>query len=175
MSASLVGVSLLLLFRVITPQEMYQSINWSVIFLIASFISVGRGMENTQAANLMAGLFEMIGNSVWAEWAPHIALTAILFFTALLTGYLSNNSVAIILTPIAIATALNLNVNPRPFIFAIAFAASASFFTPMGYKTNLMVFGPGNYRMSDYFKAGLPLNLLFWLIGSALIPVFWPF
>lgn len=175
MSASLVGVSLLLLFRVITPQEMYQSINWSVIFLIASFISVGRGMENTQAATLIAGLFEFIGNSVWAEWAPHVALTALLFFTALLTGYLSNNSVAIILTPIAIATAINLHVNPRPFIFAIAFAASASFFTPMGYKTNMMVFGPGNYQMSDYFKAGLPLNILFWLIGSALIPVFWPF
>ncbi|MCF7802327.1 MAG: SLC13 family permease [Candidatus Marinimicrobia bacterium] len=175
MSASLVGVSLLLLFRILTPQEMYQSINWSVIFLIATFISVGRGMENTQAADLMATLFQFIGNSVWADWAPYIVLSLILFVTALVTGYLSNNSVAIIMTPIAIATAVGMGVNPRPFIFAVAFAASASFFTPMGYNTNLMVFGPGNYRMSDYFRAGMPLNLLFWILGSLLIPVFWPF
>lgn len=175
MSASLVGVSLLLLFRILTPQEMYQSINWSVIFLIATFISVGRGMENTQAADMMATLFQYIGNSVWADWAPYIVLSMTLFVTALITGYLSNNSVAIIMTPIAIAAAVGMGVNPRPFIFAVAFAASASFFTPMGYKTNLMVFGPGNYRMSDYLKAGLPLNLLFWILGSLLIPVFWPF
>ncbi|MCF7798095.1 MAG: SLC13 family permease [Lentisphaeria bacterium] len=175
MSASLVGVSLLLLFRVLTPQEMYQSINWSVIFLIATFISVGRGMENTQAATMIAALFQHIGNSVWIEWAPNIVLSTLLLVTALITGYLSNNSVAIIMTPIAIATALGMGVDPRPFIFAVAFAASASFFTPMGYKTNLMVFGPGNYQMADFMRAGLPLNLLFWIIGSLLIPVFWPF
>lgn len=175
MSASLVGVSLLLLFRVLTPQEMYQSINWSVIFLIATFISVGRGMENTQAANLIASLFQTIGDSVWVDWAPHIVLSTLLLVTALITGYLSNNSVAIIMTPIAIATALGMGVDPRPFIFAVAYAASASFFTPMGYKTNLMVFGPGNYQMGDFMRAGLPLNFLFWIIGSLLIPVFWPF
>ncbi len=175
MTASLVGVSLLLLFRVLTPQEMYQSINWSVIFLIAAFISVGLGMENTEAANLIAGLFRHIGNAVSPQWAPYVALSTLLFVTTFITGYLSNTSVAIILTPIAIAIALSMGFSPRPFIFAVAYAASASFFTPMGYHTNLMVYGPGNYRVGDFMKAGLPLNILFWILGSVLIPLFWPF
>jgi len=79
------------------------------------------------------------------------------------------------MTPIALVAATSLGVDPRPFIFAVCFAASASFVTPIGYQTNMMVFGPGGYKFSDYFKTGLPLAFTLWITASVLLPVFWPF
>jgi di/tricarboxylate transporter len=88
---------------------------------------------------------------------------------------LSNNATAILLLPIAISAAQGLGVDPKPFIIAVCFGASACFATPIGYQTNLLVYGPGGYRFSDYFKLGMPLNLLVWVTGSIFIPRIWPF
>jgi di/tricarboxylate transporter len=81
----------------------------------------------------------------------------------------------VLLLPIAISTALKLGVDPKPFIMAVCFGASACFATPIGYQTNLLVYGPGGYRFSDYFKLGIPLNLIVIVTGTLLIPIFWPF
>ena len=108
-------------------------------------------------------------------WLGPVAIvSAFYLITSLLTEVISNNATAILLTPIAMATAAQLGIDPRPLLFAVAFAASASFMTPLGYQTNLLVFGPGGYRYADYLRIGTPLNVLFWLIDTVLIHVLWP-
>jgi di/tricarboxylate transporter len=93
----------------------------------------------------------------------------------ILTEVSSNAATAIIMTPIALAASTNLGLDPRPFIFAICYAASASFITPIGYQTNLMVYGPGGYKFSDYIRVGLPLSITLWVMAVILIPMLWPF
>ena len=93
----------------------------------------------------------------------------------ILTEVSSNTATAIIMTPIVMAVTNQIGINPRPFIFAVCFAASASFITPVGYQTNLMVYGPGGYKFSDFIKVGMPLSIIFWLLAILLIPIIWPF
>ena len=92
-----------------------------------------------------------------------------------LTEIASNAATAIIMTPITLSLAASFGFDPKPFIFAVCFAASASFITPVGYQTNLMVFGPGGYRYSDYIKVGLPLGIILWIVSVIMIPIIWPF
>lgn len=172
---ALVGAVVLLLFRVLTPPEAYRAVDWSVVFLIAAFVPVGQAFVKTGTADFIAsGLLKI------AAWAPpgleaYVALSTIYLATSVLTQMVSNNAAAIILAPIALAMGPSLGVDSRPFLFAVCFAASAEFMTPMGYQTNLMVYGAGGYRFLDYTRFGAPLNLLFWILGTLLIPVFWPF
>ncbi|MFH1852255.1 MAG: SLC13 family permease [Candidatus Neomarinimicrobiota bacterium] len=175
LTAALAGVVLLLLLRSLSVQELYGAIDWSVIIFIAAFIPVGIALQNTGGAALLGNLIARLGAFFPDRLAPYALLSITYLATSLLTEIMSNNSAAIVLTPIAIAIATGLGVDPRPFVFTICFAASASFMSPMGYNSNLMVFGPGNYRFSDYIRAGAPLNLIFWLLATFLIPVFWPF
>jgi len=95
--------------------------------------------------------------------------------TSVCSQLLSNNATAVLLLPVAISTALALGVAPKPFIISVCFGASACFATPIGYQTNLLVYGPGGYRFSDYFKLGLPLNTLVIIMGAIFIPLIWPF
>ena len=102
-------------------------------------------------------------------------LSLIYLTTMILTEMVSNAATAIIMTPISISAASQMNLDPRPFIFAVCYAASASFITPIGYQTNLMVYGPGGYKFSDYVKVGLPLSIMLWIVATLVIPILWPF
>ena len=96
---------------------------------------------------------------------PVVHLAVLYMMTFLFSSFISNNAIAIVMSPIALALSGHLGVDPRPFMVAVCFGASNSFMTPVGYQTNLMVFGPGQYRFSDFLKAGLPLTLIFWVMA----------
>jgi di/tricarboxylate transporter len=169
--AALLGAAVLLVSRSLSPQQCYRAIDWSVIFLLATILPLGTAMQRTGLADLLGGHLSTLG----AHFGPLVMLSVLYLATSLLTEFLSNNATAVLMVPIAITAAQHLQVDIKPFLMAVAFAASASFMTPMGYQTNAMVFGPGNYRFLDYVKFGAPLNLISWLLGTLLIPVFWPF
>ena len=166
-----VGVLLLVMFKLLNPQEAYQAVEWKVIFMLAGVLSLGAALEKTGAANLLAlGLINTIG-----EFGPQAVLSAFFGLTFLATNFMSNNATAALLTPIAIASAQTMNVDSRPLILAVAFGASLSFMTPMGYQTNAMVYGPGNYKFKDFLRIGAPLNILLWILASFILPYFFPF
>ena len=171
----MIGVVILLVVGAISPEEAYQSINWSVIIMIAAFVPVGIAMERSGAAEMLASLISNFGGNFSTQIAPHAAMSLIFLISIIITSLMSNNTAAIILIPIALSVSIQMNVDAKPFIFAVAYGASTSFATPMGYQTNLMVYGPGQYKFSDFVKVGVPLNIVFWLLGTFLIPIFWSF
>ncbi len=170
-----VAAVVLLVLGVLTPQQVYRSINWSVLFLIAAFIPVGQAIVSTGTAELLSSGLVALGTSISGAATPIVVLCVLYLVASLSTEVISNSAAAIVLAPIALSLGPALGVDSRPFVMAVCFAASASFMTPMGYQTNLMVYGPGGYRFIDYVKFGVPLNLLFWVLATLLIPVFWPF
>lgn len=172
--STMLGVMVLLILKIITPQESYQSINWTVIILISALIPVGIAIQKTGTADWIASIITSIVRSTPEEWQPRVLLALIYLITVILTEVSSNAATAIIMTPIAIAVTSQMGLNPRAYIFAVAFAASASFITPVGYQTNLMVYGPGGYKFSDYIKVGFPLAFIFWIMAIFILPVLWP-
>ena len=171
----ILGVIALLLARVITPNEAYSSIHWQVIIVIAAFLPMGAAIQKT-GLDKDIGLF--ITNIITMfpdHLIPYILLAVIYLITMLLTEIASNVATAIIMTPITLKLAEQASYEPLPFIFAVCYAASASFITPVGYQTNLMVFGPGGYKYSDYIKVGLPLGLILWIVSVIVIPMIWEF
>ena len=169
----MIGVIILLVLGVITPQESYQSINWKVIVLIAALIPVGTVIQSSGTANWIAGSINYVTQLTPSEWQPRVLLALIYLITMILTELSSNAAAAIIMTPIALAVSQQIGLEPRTFIFAVAFAASASFITPVGYQTNLMVYGPGGYKFIDYIKVGLPLAVIFWISAILILPLIW--
>ena len=160
----------LLATRCLTVNAARQAVDWSVILTIAAAFGLGSAMEQTGlAATVAGGLLQLAGEHPWANLAAVYAVTAL--FTALVT----NNAAAVLMVPIAASVAGDLGVSVTPFAVAIMLAASASFATPMGYQTNLMVYGPGGYRFTDYLRAGLPLNLVTAGVALAIIPWAWGF
>ena len=173
--AAVLAVIVLLLAGSVTPQHAYRAINWSVLFLIAAFVPVGLAILNTGTAAFLADSLLAVRGFVSPDAAPYVVLSLIYLATSVLTQMVSNNAAAIIIAPVALSVAAALGVDSRPFIVAVCFAASAEFMTPMGYQTNLMVYGPGGYRFLDYVRFGAPLNILFWVLATLLIPRLWSF
>ncbi len=175
MKSAMIGVVILLAIGVITPQEGYQAIHWQVIVLIAALIPVGTVIQTSGAAEWIGGFISTAAKTAPMEWQPHVLLALIYLITMILTEVSSNAATAIIMTPISMAVSAQMGLDPRAFIFAVAFAASASFITPVGYQTNLMVYGPGGYKFSDYIRVGFPLALIFWFSAIYFLPILWPF
>ena len=142
--------------------------------MISALIPVGIVIQKTGTAEWIGGFISSVARSTPTEIQPQVLLGLIYLMTIILTEISSNAATAIIMTPIALAVTQQMGFEPRAFVFAVAFAASASFITPVGYQTNLMVYGPGGYKFGDYIKVGFPLALIFWLMAIYILPILWP-
>ena len=163
--SALVGVVVMIVTGCLKPGEVYGAVRWDVIFLLAGLIPLGTAMENSGATKWLADNLMVVGGNLDGYWI-------LLFFfvvTSLLTEILSNNASVVLLIPIAVKVAESLDLNPIALMFAVTFAASNSFMTPIGYQTNTMVYSPGGYKFSDFFRVGAPLNLLMAIVTPLLI------
>lgn len=167
----LMAVAAILLLRCIDSDEAWNSINAGILVLIFSMLIVGAGLQHTGAVALVVDATVPLIRAL----PPVMILAAIYLMTSVLTEAVTNNAVAVIVTPIAIGLATQLGLDPRPFVVAVMFAASASFATPIGYQTNTLVYGAGNYRFADFLKIGVPMNLIVGALSVVVIPVFFPF
>ena len=167
---AMLGVVALLVTKTIEPEEAYSTVSASLLVLILSMLVVGEAMDRSGAAQLIV---DGISPSL-ARMSPHAVLFVLYFLTQILTELLSNNAVAVIVTPVAIALAHSLGLDPRALVVAVMFAATLAFATPIGYQTNTMVYGPGGYKFFDFTRIGLPLNIVTGITACLMIPVFWP-
>jgi di/tricarboxylate transporter len=171
MVCALTAVFLLIATGCVQMRDAYRAIQADVLLLIVGTLALGAAMEKTGTSQIYAEAYLKL----FAGFSPAFVLGGFILLVSISTQILSNNATAVLLFPIAVSTAIGLGVDPRPFIMAVCFGASACFATPIGYQTNLLVYGPGGYRFSDYMKLGIPLNLLVLILGTILIPVIWPF
>jgi di/tricarboxylate transporter len=168
--AAIITAALMLLTRCVSIEGARKSINWEVLLAIAASFALGTALDKTGAARMIAdSTTSLAGGNAW------IALGLIYLITLVVTELITNNAAAALMFPFALATAQKLGVSYLPFVIAVMMAASAGFATPIGYQTNLMVYGPGGYRFSDYVKVGVPLDLLIMAITVALAPFVFPF
>ena len=170
-AAAFAGALALTLFKVITPDEAYSGLRPEILLLIAGMVVIGTAMELTGLAK--AGADQLI--DLIRPLGPHGALIVLYGVTLFATELLSNATVAVLMTPIAVALAESLGVDARPFLVTVMMAASAAFATPFGYQTNVLVFNMAGYSYMDFVRVGLPLNLVTWAAAMVAIPWFFPF
>ncbi|MDC0664169.1 SLC13 family permease [Marinobacter sp. SS21] len=170
MEAAFVAAGLMIATGCITASRARRSVDLPILVVIAASFALGNAMTVTGAAEWVAG-----GLLASGELSPWLALAIVYLLTASFTEVITNNAAAVLMFPIALALSEQLGVNFLPFAIAVMVAASASFITPLGYQTNLMVYGPGRYRFTDYVRVGVPLSLLVGGVSLVLIPFIWPF
>ena len=171
MTCALIAAFLMVVTGCLQMRDAYKALQGDVLLLIAGTIALGLAMQKSGVSQLYAETFL----SLFSGLPPTIVLGGIILLTSISTQILSNNATAVLLLPIAISTALGIGVDPKPFIIGVCIGASACFATPIGYQTNLMVYGPGGYHFRDYLRLGIPLNLFVVVAGMMLIPLIWPF
>ncbi len=170
LALGLLAVAVILITRCVDAEEAFSFVDGRLLAMIFAMLAVGQGLDHSGAVALMV---EGVAPSM-AGLSPFLMILCVYFLGLLLTEFLSNNAVAVIYTPIVIELAQSLGLDARPFVVAVMFSASVAFATPVGYQTNMMVYGPGGYRFSDYMRVGIPLNIITGLVASALIPLIWP-
>ena len=168
--AGMLAAGAMILTRCCTANEARRSIEWPVLVVVATALGLGKAIEKSGAAQLLAGgVLDVVGTHPW------LVLLGIYVITSTVTEFVSNNAAVAIIFPIAHATAKSLGVDFTPFVIAIMMAGSASFATPIGYQTNLMVYGPGGYTLKDFLKIGIPMNIVACIATVGLTPLFFPF
>ena len=169
LQAALIAASLMLLTRCCRGSEARQSIDWSVLLVMGAGMGIGKALEISGAARVVAdGLIGLFGTNPW------LVLAMVYLITMLSTNVITAKAAAFLIFPIALAVAENLHVDHMPFVVAVMIAAAASFATPIGYQTNLMVYGPGGYRYNDYLRLGGPLSLIVMVFTVIIAPIVWP-
>jgi di/tricarboxylate transporter len=168
---AMIGVGVVLATRCIDADEAFSFVDGRLMALIFAMLAVGAGLEHSGAVKMIVDLVAPLMEGL----PPFMLIFVVYALTSILTEIVSNNAVAVILTPIVIGLAVQIGVDPRPFVVAVMFGASASFATPIGYQTNTLVYGPGGYKFTDFLRIGLPLNIVMMVAISGLIPVFFPF
>jgi len=167
---SILAVSFVLITRCIDAEEAFSFVDGRLLALIFSMLAIGVALEASGAVALIVNaIAPALGNL-----PPFLIIWAIYLLTSVLTELVSNNAVAVVVTPIAIGLATALGIDPRPLVVAVMVAASASFATPIGYQTNMLVYGPGGYKFTDFMRVGIPLNLSIGVLASVVIPILWP-
>ena len=164
-AAAVMGAALMLIFRVLNVKDAVMSLDPRIYLLVASTIMLSIALQETGGAKFIA---DSIYN-LTLDLSITAVLSILFIFVAIITNFISNNATAVLFTPIAISLALDLKMEPEPFIYCIIFAANCSFATPMGYQTNLMVMGPGNYKFKDFLISGVPLVIILWLTYTLMI------
>lgn len=167
---AVIGVAVVLLSRCIDAEEAFGFVDGRLLVLIFSMLAIGAALQSSGAVLIIA---DGLAPYLMGLPAP-LLIWGIYLLTSVLTELVSNNAVAVVVTPIAIGLATSLGVDPRPLVVAVMVAASASFATPIGYQTNTLVYGPGGYKFTDFMRIGIPLNLSIGVLASLLIPAFWP-
>jgi di/tricarboxylate transporter len=169
LQASLLAAGAMLLTRCTSVPAARAAVDWSGLLVIAAAFGLGTAIEKSGlAGGLIEGFLEFAGGS------PYAALVAIYLVTSLVTEVISNNAAVALVFPLAAEAWKSTDSNPLPFVFALMMAGSASFATPIGYQTNLMVMGPGGYRFVDYLRIGVPMNILMAVTTLLLLPLVWP-
>ena len=154
----------------LTKNEIYEAVDWRIIVMILGTLGLGVAMDRTGAAkSIVHGLMSVIG-----AWDKRFIISAVLLLTIILTELLSNNAVAALLTPLAIQLGADLGCDPRPFIVAVMAGASIGFAIPAGYQTHMLVYSAGGYKFSDFFRIGVAMDAVCWVLGSIAIPMLWP-
>ncbi|MGB1152621.1 MAG: SLC13 family permease [Paracoccaceae bacterium] len=167
---TVLALAAVLLLRAIDADEAFSFVDGRLLTLIFAMLAVGAALQASGAVELIVNMLVPL----LSQMPPILMIWMLYLITSVLTELVSNNAVAVVITPIAIALAQALGVDPRPLVVAVMVAASASFATPIGYQTNMMVYGPGGYRFTDFMRVGIPLNLSIGLISSVMIPLIWP-
>ncbi|MEM6339857.1 MAG: SLC13 family permease [Pseudomonadota bacterium] len=167
---SILAVAIVLLTRCIDADEAFSFVDGRLLALIFSMLAVGAALEASGAVMLIVEAIAPLLQTL----PPFLIVWAIYLLTSVLTELVSNNAVAVVVTPIAIGLAIAIGIDARPLVVAVMVAASASFATPIGYQTNMLVYGPGGYKFTDFLRVGIPLNLTVGLLASAFIPFIWP-
>lgn len=170
-SLAIIGAAIVMVTGCIRSDEAYKSIEWPLIVMIFGMLAISIAMRDSGLADMAARSLLSVGEGLDPWWM----LLAVIFLTSILTEVLSNNAVAVLMTPIVIGMADHMGVDARPFVVGVMFAASMSFATPIGYQTNTLVYSAGNYKFSDFARLGIPLNILLGAGAALLIPLFWPF
>lgn len=170
LQAAILAAILVIITGCCSGVKAFRNIEWSVLLVIGAALAIGEALKSTGAAQAVADtLISCAGDNPWT------ALVIIYAITTMLTEVITNNAAAALIFPIALALSKNLGVDPMPFVMAITIGASASFSTPIGYQTNMMVYGPGGYKFTDFMRVGIPLNILFLIVTVAIVPIVFPF
>jgi len=164
------ATALYVFFNIVPIRDVYTSIEWPVIVLLGSMIPIGGALQSTGGTALIAGGIVDLS----AGYSPVVVLTLLVIVTMTLSDVMNNTATAVIAAPIAVEIATRLDVNPDPFLMGVAVAASCAFLTPIGHKNNTLIMGPGGYRFGDYWRMGLPLEILIIVVSVPAIIFFWP-